>query len=566
MVVTTAVAGGRWCGRKCTACSVLFALWFAAPPASRALQPQRAGFVSPPLVRPGRPLGRRLELPLLPLLPPRPRARAHTGLCATAAGGRGEEGPSLPGELLKHAAADVVAKAAGESQGAVCAQLLEAGQVDEAVKVLVRLCLQGTLGEGETVTLWRRTALQPRAIAEALEEEVLSGDSGHSEVGQAYGLTSAARVLGLVLGHTEEALLLLSGAHQILADSAGRGSGGEVSGDIGPGESWAAAVVAGEGVGARRAGSGDATEKIKSEGAQGIMAVVGVTVAQAAVLMRAGDYKGAYEKQTAAVALLTLLTQASSPALAAPASAAPGNDSEASATSGNASSSEGYEEKLAEQVAVPHASSLCLQVAQTLCESALRNARPRSRERTHARRMTPARTCCVPRSPARTLWRARCGRAMITRAQVQAAMARELGRYDEAELMCRRALLALSLQNSVSEPAAAAKIGQEEWWDSLNVSSPYRSPTRSASHDAAAAEQIRRSTSAASGASWGAREQGEGSGGAGSLAVAAIRSQLGLVYLAQASLDDALLQMRQVLAMNGPRLHYRLLTLCPAAY
>ena len=155
---------------------------------------------------------------------------------------------------------------------------------------------------------------------------------------------------------------------------------------------------------------------------------------------------------------------------------------------------------------------------------------------------------------------------MITRAQVQAAMARELGRYDEAELMCRRALLALSLQNSVSEPAAAAKIGQEEWWDSLNVSSPYRSPTRSASHDAAAAEQIRRSTSAASGASWGAREQGEGSGGAGSLAVAAIRSQLGLVYLAQASLDDALLQMRQVLAMNGPRLHYRLLTLCPAAY
>ena len=50
------------------------------------------------------------------------------------------------GELLKHAAADVVAKAAGESQGAVCAQLLEAGQVDEAVKVLVRLCLQCTLG------------------------------------------------------------------------------------------------------------------------------------------------------------------------------------------------------------------------------------------------------------------------------------------------------------------------------------------------------------------------------------------------------------------------------------
>ncbi len=141
---------------------------------------------------------------------------------------------------------------------------------------------------------------------------------------------------------------------------------------------------------------------------------------------------------------------------------------------------------------------------------------------------------------------------MMMRAQVQAAMARELGRYDEAELMCRRALLALSLKHSVSEPAAAAKIGQEEWWDSLDVSSPYRSLTRSASHEEAAAEEVRRSTRRASVVSRGAGQQGEAANGAaGLLAVAAIRSQLGLVYLAQASLDDALLQMRQVLAMNG---------------
>jgi hypothetical protein len=42
-------------------------------------------------------------------------------------------------------------------------------------------------------------------------------------------------------------------------------------------------------------------------------------------------------------------------------------------------------------------------------------------------------------------------------------MARELGLWDEAELICRRALLSLSLKHSVAEPTAEPKNVEQEW-------------------------------------------------------------------------------------------------------
>jgi hypothetical protein len=50
-----------------------------------------------------------------------------------------------------------------------------------------------------------------------------------------------------------------------------------------------------------------------------------------------------------------------------------------------------------------------------------------------------------------------------THTQVQAVMARELGLLDEAELICRRALLSLSLKHSVAEPTAEPKNVEQEW-------------------------------------------------------------------------------------------------------
>ena len=482
-------------------CRIFFALWLAAPALAScllcfALQPSsQPSFAAPPLFLRGSFLGRRNApqcahesgLPGLPLLR---CVRAHPPATrVTAMGGRSEELPGSTGDLFKQAAADlVVAKAARENQGAVWS-LLEAGQTNEAVRLLVHLCLQGQLDEGDMVKLWRGTNLQPQAIAEALEEGALSGK--HSppagaqpgggdtflchEVEQAYGLTSAAKVLGLMLGHTQEALRLLSTAHQILAVSGGRSSDGETSDDPGRGESLAFPALS------RQAGDGGMAEEMKKrKGEQGMKALVGVSVAHAAVLMRGGDYKGAYEKQTTAVALLNLLAQAVSPTSTGE-SAGPAADgrqaSASSGTSGNIFESQGIDTELAEQVVV------------------------------------------------------------------QAVMARELGLFAEAELICRRALLALSLKHSVAEPKIEAKNVEQDWWDELDVSSPYRSFTRSAT------------LSGPNGADDGSCGGGEllagkeGSSGAGSLEVAGIRSQLGLVYLAQANFDHALLQMRQVMHM-----------------
>jgi hypothetical protein len=329
-----------------------------------ALQPS-----APPLFLRGSFLGPRSApqcayAPRLLALPLLRRARARgPATRVTAMGGRGEELPGSTGDLFKQAAADlVVAKAARESQGAVWS-LLEAGQTNEAVRLLVRLCLQGQPDEGDVVKLWRGTNLQPQAIAEALEEEALSGEysapagaqpgGGDAllcrEVEQAYGLTSAAKVLGLMLGHTEEALQLLSTANQILAGSGGRSSDGETNDDAGRGESMASPALS------RQAGDGGTTEEVKKrKGEQGIKALVGVSVAHAAVLMRGGDYKGALEKQTTAVALLNLLSQAAPPP-ATDASAVPeGNGRESSASSGTSlSSSKGIHTEWAEQVVVP---------------------------------------------------------------------------------------------------------------------------------------------------------------------------------------------------------------------
>jgi len=341
-------------------CRVIFAL--ACCLRCFALQPS-----APPLFLRGSFLGpwsapQCAHAPRLLDLPPLRRARARDPATrVTAMGERGEELPGSTGDLFKQAAADlVVAKAARENQGAVWS-LLEAGQTNEAVRMLVRLCLQGQPDEGDVVKLWRGTNLQPQAIAEAMEEEVLWGEysapagarpgGGDAflcrEVEQAYGLTSAAKVLGLMLGHTEEALQLLSTANQILAGSGGRSSDGETSDDAGRGESMASPALS------RQAGDGGTAEEVKKrKGEQGIKALVGVSVAHAAVLMRGGDYKGAYEKQTTAVALLNLLAQAASPP-AIDASAVPEGNGEESSAGTSFSSSKGIHTEWAEQVVVP---------------------------------------------------------------------------------------------------------------------------------------------------------------------------------------------------------------------
>ena len=248
----------------------------------------------------------------------------------------GDVGKIVPELSVKlRAAAQKVAQVKADAGFAAEAQRAEAEEIgrlldggggaqtrETAIEMLVRASLDNVLEDADMSALWRRTALTPRAITDALRGAAMAIEGGAregstaEEVQQAYGLVRAAQVLGLSLGHADEALLLLSEAHLLLASRAGGwGAGGDGAGADG-GVSWAAMVLGGGEV------RDSVTGERQREGEEAMVAVVDISLMEAEVVMRTGDYKGAYEKQTTAIALLSLIAQTS----ARKTSAAAGSD------------------------------------------------------------------------------------------------------------------------------------------------------------------------------------------------------------------------------------------------
>ena len=126
------------------------------------------------------------------------------------------------------------------------------------------------------------------------------------------------------------------------------------------------------------------------------------------------------------------------------------------------------------------------------------------------------------------------------------AMARELGRYDEGILMCKRTLLTLSLKRSIPEPAPlkhSRDWRHQEEISQLNLSSPFRSPTRTPGQD---------SEAEIAPASEDASQKEDGTIGVEGVdeempPIAMIRRELGKIYLGQGKLEEALAEARRVM-------------------
>ena len=148
----------------------------------------------------------------------------------------GDVGKIVPELSVKlRAAAQKVAQVKADAGFAAEAQRAEAEEIgrlldggggaqtrETAIETLVRASLDNVLEDADMSALWRRTALTPRAITDALRGAAMAIEGGAregstaEEVQQAYGLVRAAQVLGLSLGHADEALLLLSEAHLLV--------------------------------------------------------------------------------------------------------------------------------------------------------------------------------------------------------------------------------------------------------------------------------------------------------------------------------------------------------------